>query len=70
RSLGAPRAIVAASASLRVSPHGLAAEQGSVPAFRVVKVERGAPGWWLVQTRDGARGWVPDDVVAPVPRLN
>ena len=27
-------------------------------------------GWWLVRTRDGARGWVPDDAVAPVPRLD
>jgi hypothetical protein len=70
RDRAEPRAVIAQGAPLRVSPHGLAPEQGSVPAFVVVRLEHHRPGWWLVRTRDGARGWVPDDAVAPVPRLD
>jgi hypothetical protein len=70
RDRAEPRAVIAQGAPLRISPHGLAPEQGSVPAFVVVRLEHHRPGWWLVRTRDGARGWVPDDAVAPVPRLD
>lgn len=65
-----PRGVIAQGSSLRVSPHGLAPEQGTAPPYVVVRLEHHWPGWWLVRTRDGARGWVPDDAVAPVPRLD
>ncbi len=70
RDHGVPRAVTAASSSLRVSPHGLAPEQGTVAAYGLVRLEQHRPGWWLVATTGGARGWVPDDVIAPVPRLD
>jgi hypothetical protein len=70
RDRAEPRAVIAQGSSLRVSPHGLAPEQGAVPAYAVVRLEHHRPGWWLVRTRDGARGWVPDNAVAPVPRLD
>ena len=70
RQRAEPRAVIAQAASLRVSPHGLAPEQGTVPAYVLVRLEYHRPGWWLIRTGDGARGWVPDHAVAPVPRLD
>jgi hypothetical protein len=68
RERSAPRAVLAGGASLRLSPHGLAPERSAVPAFTVVRLERGLGGWWLVRTPEGARGWVPDNILALTPR--
>ncbi|NOT08379.1 MAG: hypothetical protein HOP28_09260, partial [Gemmatimonadales bacterium] len=65
-----PRAVLTGGASLRVSPHGLAPELGSAPAFSLVRLVRSAPGWWLVETAAGGAGWIVDDVLAPLPTLN
>jgi len=59
-----PRAVLAAGASLRLSPHGLAPERGAVPGFSIVRLERQAGTWWLIQTDDGADGWVPAAILA------
>jgi hypothetical protein len=63
-----PRAVLAGGASLRLSPHGLAPERGAVPAFTVVRLDRRLGTWWLVETREGARGWVPEEILAHTPR--
>lgn len=65
-----PVAVLAGGASLRLSPHGLAPERGTVPAFSVVRLERQLGGWWLVRTSNGAAGWVPAEVLARSPALN
>ena len=59
-----PRAVLAGGASLRVSPHGLAPERGTAPAFTLVTLDRQSGAWWLVATDAGARGWVPEEILA------
>ena len=65
-----PRAVLVGGSSLRVSPHGLAPERGTVLPFSVVRLDRHEGGWWLIETSDGAIGWVPADILAPVPALD
>ena len=65
-----PRAVLVGGSSLRVSPHGLAPERGTVLPFSVVRLDRRQGGWWLIETSDGAIGWVPADILAPVPALD
>ncbi|HEU5219396.1 MAG TPA: SH3 domain-containing protein, partial [Gemmatimonadales bacterium] len=65
-----PRAVLAGGSSLRVSPHGLAPERATVLPFSVVRLERRQGGWWLIETADGAVGWVPADILAPIPALD
>jgi hypothetical protein len=65
-----PRAVLVGGSSLRVSPHGLAPERGTVLPFSVVRLVRRQGGWWLVETFDNAIGWVPADILAPVPALD
>ena len=63
-----PRAVLAGGASLRLSPHGLAPEKGTVLAFSIVRLDRRQGGWWLIETPEGARGWVPEEILAETPR--
>ena len=63
-----PRAVLAGGASLRLSPHGLAPERGTVPPFAIVRLERPVGSWWLIETAEGARGWVPEEILAASPR--
>lgn len=65
-----PRAVLIGGSSLRTSPHGLAPEQGTVPAFSVVQLTRPYGSWWLIETSDGALGWVPADILAVTPALD
>jgi hypothetical protein len=67
---GAPRAVLIGGASLRLSPHGLAPERASVPGFSVVRLERKLGAWWLVETADGAEGWVSEEILAVSPALD
>jgi len=66
----APRAVLTAGTSLRLSPHGLAPERDAVPAFSIVRLERRLGSWWLIRTGGGAEGWVSDEIVARAPALN
>jgi len=70
RQRSEPRAVLVGGSSLRTSPHGLAPERGTVPAFNVVHLSRKLGAWWLVETGDGALGWVPSDILAPIPALD
>jgi hypothetical protein len=63
-----PRAVLAGGASLRLSPHGLAPERGTVPPFAIVRLDRPVGSWWLIETAEGARGWVPEEILAASPR--
>lgn len=63
-----PRAVLAGGASLRLSPHGLAPERGTVPPFAIVRLERAVGAWWLIETAEGVRGWVPEEILAASPR--
>jgi hypothetical protein len=63
-----PRAVLAGGASLRLSPHGLAPERGTVLPFSIVRLERELAGWRLIETPEGARGWVPEEILAETPR--
>jgi hypothetical protein len=63
-----PRAVLAGGASLRLSPHGLAPERGTVPPFAIVRLERRVGTWWLIETAEAARGWVPEEILAATPR--
>ena len=65
---GVSRAVLAGGASLRLSPHGLAPERGTVLAFSIVRLDRRLGGWWLIETREGAQGWVPEEILAETPR--
>jgi hypothetical protein len=70
RERSVPRAVLVGGSSLRTSPHGLAPERGTIPAFNVVHLSRRLGAWWLVETSDGALGWVPSDILAPIPALD
>jgi hypothetical protein len=63
-----PRAVLAGGASLRLSPHGLAPERGKVPTFAIVRLDRQVGNWWLIETAEGVRGWVPEEILAASPR--
>jgi hypothetical protein len=63
-----PRAVLVGGASLRLSPHGLAPERGTVLAFSIVRLDRRLAGWRLIETAEGARGWVPEEILAETPR--
>jgi Predicted transcriptional regulator len=63
-----PRAVLAGGASLRLSPHGLAPERGTVLAFSIVRLDRRLGSWWLIETAEGTRGWVPEEILAETPR--
>lgn len=65
-----PRAVLTGGSGLRVSPHGLAPGLGRVQAFSVVRLERRRGDWWLIETADGAKGWVPADILARTPALD
>lgn len=64
------RAVLAAGASLRISPHGLAPERGAVPGFSIVRLQRQVGSWWLIRTEEGAEGWVPAEILARTPALD
>jgi hypothetical protein len=55
---------------LRLSPHGLAPEQGGLGALARVTVEGHAGRWLLVRDPHGSVGWVLRSAVAPVRRLD
>lgn len=61
-----PVAIVVNSATLRLSPHGLAPAIGPVEEGSAVLMLRRSPGWMLVMAAGARQGWVPSDAVAPV----
>jgi oxygen tolerance protein BatD len=65
-----PRAVLAGGVSLRISPHGLAPERGTLPGFSVVRLERRLGSWWLVRAANGAEGWVPAEILALGAGLN
>jgi hypothetical protein len=66
----APRAVLAGGASLRLSPHGLAPERGTIPSFSVVRLERRVGRWWLILTQQGIEGWVPEEILSLAPALD
>jgi hypothetical protein len=65
-----PLAVLVGGSGLRVSPYGLAPELGTVLPFSIVRLDRRQGGWWLIETADGATGWVPADILAPVLALD
>lgn len=67
---GRPLAVVSREAVLRQAPHGLAAETGRAMELAVVTVVSDRPGWRLVQSAGGLRGWVPASALAEVRRLD
>lgn len=70
RAQRSPRGLLAGGAALRMSPHGLASEQGTASPYALVALERREGGWWLIRTHDGTRGWVPQEIIAPVRGLD
>jgi hypothetical protein len=65
-----PDALLREAGPLRVSPHPDAPPMGSTGAWSLLRVERQVPGWYLVSTRDGGRGWLPVEAVAPLAALD
>jgi hypothetical protein len=39
-----------------------------VPPFAIVRLERRVGSWWLIETAEAARGWVPEEILAATPR--
>jgi hypothetical protein len=56
--------------TLRLSPHGLAPERGTVPGLSRVAVEHRSGAWALIRDHGGNRGWVRAASVAPVRRVD
>lgn len=67
---GRPLAVVTREAAMRQAPHGLAPESGRAAEFAVVEIMASRPGWRLVESAGGVRGWVPGAVLAEVRRLD
>jgi hypothetical protein len=65
-----PLAVLTREAAMRQAPHGLAPESGRAAEFAVVEVVATRPGWRLVESPGGVRGWVPGAVLAEVRRLD
>ena len=63
---GRPVAILVDSATLRLSPHGLAPAIAPVEGGTAVLLLRRAPGWALVLAGGAREGWVPADAVARI----
>ena len=61
-----PIAILVDSATLRLSPHGLAPAIAPVEGGSAVLLLRRTPGWALVRAGGAREGWVPTDAVAVV----
>jgi cytochrome c-type biogenesis protein CcmH/NrfG len=61
-----PVAILVDSATLRLSPHGLAPAIAPVDGGSAVLLLRRTPGWALVRAGGAREGWVPADAVAVV----
>lgn len=54
----APAAFAASAIRLKRSPHGLAPDQGGLPALARVSIDADRGSWALVSDRSGNRGWV------------
>ncbi len=65
-----PAAFAASAIRLKRSPHGLAPDQGGLPALARVSVETDRGSWILVSDRSGNRGWVPATAVVRIDRLD
>ncbi len=65
-----PAAVVREATALRVSPHPAAPALAQANPWTIVTVERRDGDWLLVAVRDGARGWLPLAVVAPLAPLD
>lgn len=63
-------ALLRETMALRVSPHPDAPVLAQATAWLIVEVERREADWLLVSTRDGGRGWLPRDAVAPLATLD
>ncbi len=61
-----PVGIVVETATLRLSPHGLAPAVAPVDGGSAVLMLRASPGWLLVRASGSREGWVPQDAVAPI----
>ncbi len=66
----APVALVREGIALRVSPHPAAPALAQASAWALVTVERRDGKWLLVATPDGARGWLPEEAIAPLATLD
>ena len=64
RTERSPLAIVAATAPLRVSPHGRAPGSRDLPIGTAVRPLQRRPGWALVRAATGEVGWIANDQVA------
>ncbi|MEZ4585768.1 MAG: hypothetical protein R2909_05145 [Gemmatimonadales bacterium] len=58
------------SVGLRVAPHGVAQERGSLPGLALVHREDERGDWVLVRDQGGARGWILKRALAPLGRLD
>lgn len=65
-----PAAVVREASALRVSPHPAAPALAQANPWTLVQVERREGEWLLVAVRDGARGWLPSEAVAPLAPLD
>ncbi len=65
-----PAAFAASALRLKRSPHGLAPDQGGLPALSRVAVESDRGAWALVSDRNGNRGWVPTASLVRIDRID
>ena len=65
-----PLAFAASAVRLKRSPHGLAPDQGGLPALARLAIESDRGPWVLVSDRSGNRGWVPSASVARIDRVD
>ncbi len=72
RNPGPPRPAAFATSALRLkrSPHGLAPDQGGLPALSRVAIESDRGPWALVSDRSGNRGWVPTASLVRIDRVD
>lgn len=72
RNPGPPRPAAFATSAVRLkrSPHGLAPDQGGLPALSRVAIESERGPWALVSDRSGTRGWVPTASLVRIDRVD
>jgi hypothetical protein len=61
-----PAGFTQSQLAIKVSPHGLAPERGTLPRLYRVAIELRKGEWLLVRDRLGNRGWVPRASIAPI----
>ena len=65
-----PLAFTVSAVRLKRSPHGLAPDQGGLPALARVAIDSDRGPWALVSDRSGNRGWVPSASLVRIDRVD